>query len=42
LLSGAAHFEQDVRRLLWEEGPQTYLVILQNTAEKRPNGVFFG
>ncbi|USN54912.1 MAG: hypothetical protein H6765_10780 [Candidatus Peribacteria bacterium] len=38
LLTGAAQFETDIRSLLGEQSPQTYLVILQNTAEKRPNG----
>lgn len=35
-------FEEDIVSLLWFERPQTYLILLQNTTEKRPNGWFFG
>jgi len=38
----ASEFEEDIVSLLWFTSPQTYLVILQNTAESRPNGGFFG
>lgn len=34
--------EKDVSSLLGMEKEQTYLVVLQNTAEKRPNWWFFG
>jgi len=33
--------EKDIASLLGMEDPQTYLIVLQNTAEKRPNGGFF-
>ncbi len=32
----------EVSDLLWKNGEHNYLVILQNTNEKRPNGWFFG
>jgi len=34
--------KQEIFSLLWQESEQNYLVILQNTNEKRPNGGFFG
>jgi hypothetical protein len=33
-----ARLEEDVASLLGMEREQTYLIVLQNTAEKRPNG----
>lgn len=41
-LSQIAAQEDDWFSLLWFDSPQTYLIALQNTAEKRPNGWFFG
>lgn len=35
------YFSGDMRSLLGFDRPQTYLVVLQNTSEKRPNGGFF-
>lgn len=32
----------DIFSLLWKERKQTYIIALQNTAEKRPNWGFFG
>jgi len=32
-----SYFSGDMRKLLGFERPQTYLVVLQNTSEKRPN-----
>lgn len=40
-LSKFASYSHDRESLLWFTAPQTYLIILQNTAEKRPNGGFF-
>ncbi len=34
-------FNEDLVSLAWFESAQTYLVLLQNTAERRPNGWFF-
>ncbi len=42
LVQEASGFSGDMRSLLGFDRPQTYLVILQNTSEKRPNGWFFG
>jgi len=36
-----ARYDDDVISLLWFESPQTYIIALQNTAEKRPNWGFF-
>ena len=33
---------EEISKLLWKEGEFNYLVILQNTNEKRPNWGFFG
>ncbi len=35
-------YNTDILSLLWKEKKQTYIIALQNTAEKRPNGWFFG
>lgn len=35
-------YNEEIQNLLWRAQPQLYLVILQNTSEKRPNGGFFG
>lgn len=37
-----ATFKDDILWLLWFNRPQNYLIILQNTGERRPNGWFFG
>ncbi len=42
LMQQLATFSWDIRSLLGEEKEQRYLVVLQNTSEKRPNGGFFG
>lgn len=42
LLSDLQTNWNEVSNLLWENGEFNYLVILQNTNEKRPNGWFFG
>jgi len=42
ILQWLSKYKDDIFSLLWEEREQTYLIILQNTAEKRPNGGFFG
>lgn len=34
--------KDDIFSLLWKEKVQTYIIALQNTAEKRPNWWFFG
>ena len=34
--------KKDIFSLLGKEKPQTYIIALQNAAEKRPNGWFFG
>jgi len=41
LLHDVSFLSGDIHALLWMETPQTYLIVLQNTAEKRPNGWFF-
>lgn len=41
LIVDAAQFDEDIISLLWFPTAQTYLVVLQNTAESRPNGWFF-
>ncbi len=35
-------YREEVYRLMGSEQPFTYLIALQNTGEKRPNGGFFG
>ncbi len=35
-------YKEDLFSLLGKEKKQTYIIALQNTAEKRPNGWFFG
>lgn len=35
------HYNEDLVSLLWFNWSQTYLVVLQNTSERRPNGWFF-
>lgn len=42
LLQEVAEYPDDLLSLLWTEQEQSYLVVLQNAAEKRPNGGFFG
>ncbi len=42
LMQQVATYSGDIRSLLGEEKEQRYLVVLQNTSEKRPNGGFFG
>lgn len=42
LLQKFTQYREDIFSLLGKEKEQTYLIILQNTAEKRPNGGFFG
>lgn len=42
LISDLSQYNSDIFSLLGEEGEQRYLVVLQNSAEKRPNGGFFG
>jgi hypothetical protein len=42
LLQEVATFSGDIRSLLGEKQEQRYLIVLQNTSEKRPNGGFFG
>lgn len=41
LLSGLAFFTEDINELVGMKSPQTYLIVLQNSAEKRPNWWFF-
>lgn len=41
LIAGLARFTEDINSLVWMESPQTYLIVLQNSAEKRPNWWFF-
>lgn len=41
-LSKASANKDDIFSLLGSEKPQTYIILLQNAAEKRPNGWFFG
>ncbi len=41
LIAGLARFAEDINSLVWMESPQTYLIVLQNSAEKRPNWWFF-
>lgn len=41
LLDWVSEFQDDVFSLLWFNAPQTYIVVLQNTSESRPNGGFF-
>ncbi len=41
LMTWVSEFEDDIISLLWFSRPQTYLIILQNTSESRPNGWFF-
>jgi len=42
LLASISQYKGDIFSLLGAEKPQTYLILLQNAAEKRPNGGFFG
>ena len=42
LISDLSNYYSDLHELLWFSSPQHYLILLQNTAEKRPNGGFFG
>jgi hypothetical protein len=42
LVSQLDGFADDIHSLLWFESEQSYLVVLQNTNESRPNGWFFG
>lgn len=42
LLQWLAEQQDDILSLLGNEEEQSYLVVLQNVAEKRPNGWFFG
>lgn len=42
LLADARGYSEDLYSLLWYEKKQRYLIILQNTSEKRPNWWFFG
>lgn len=42
LISDISKYNSDIFSLLGEEREQRYLVVLQNSAEKRPNGGFFG
>lgn len=42
LISDLARFSEDIRSLIGMESAQTYLIVLQNSAEKRPNWWFFG
>jgi hypothetical protein len=37
-----SRYKEDIFSLLGAEKSQTYIIALQNTAEKRPNGGFFG
>lgn len=41
LISEALVYKDELYILLWSQEPKHYLVILQNVAEKRPNGWFF-
>ncbi len=41
LIVSGSEFSDDIISLLGFSTPQTYLIILQNTAESRPNGWFF-
>ncbi len=42
LLQGFSQHQDDIFSLLGEDREQTFLILLQNTAEHRPNGWFFG
>jgi hypothetical protein len=41
LIYQALDYEEEVFDLIGAKGAKNYLIILQNTAEKRPNGGFF-
>lgn len=41
LIAGLARFSEDISSLIGMDSPQTYLIVLQNSAEKRPNWWFF-
>lgn len=41
-LAQASQNKEDIFSLLGAEKEQTYIILLQNAAEKRPNGWFFG
>jgi hypothetical protein len=38
ILAQLASYRDDLFSLLGSQEPQTYLIALQNTSEKRPNG----
>ena len=42
LRDGLSEFTSDIYSLLGFDAPQTYIIVLQNAAEARPNGGFFG
>jgi len=42
VLSDLWAYKKELFALLWQNTPTNYIVILQNTNEKRPNGWFFG
>ncbi len=42
LISESVVYQDEIFDLLWASWPKHYLIILQNSAEKRPNGWFFG
>lgn len=41
-ISDAWNYKDEIFNLLWKDQPFNYLVLLQNTNEKRPNWWFFG
>ncbi len=41
-VAGLSAQKKDIFSLLGKDKPQTYIIALQNAAEKRPNGWFFG
>lgn len=41
-LEKAFTYRDDIYALLWYDGHRKYIIVLQNTSEKRPNGWFFG
>lgn len=41
-LNDAWRYQNDIFALLGKSGERNYIIVLQNTAEKRPNGGFFG
>jgi len=42
LLDDIIALRPEIEKLLGADGPRRYIVLLQNSAEKRPNGWFFG